>query len=520
VGDQGNSWRDQGGDKPRPYICTPDAPISGEHTTFFAAVHHADLWGFREVYNLDTQGQAVLTGGKYSWLAEHDLASTHWQVIKPQPPFYLFTPQDNQHVAEYQIGWSVADIFRPNGDPAPGVVTCHDQFAISWTVNEASDKVERFLSTESESEARQLFRLCSQNQWQYVGAKSELQRGMWRQDVTEILYRPFDKRWTVFNRYVAVHRRERVMRHMLAGKNIGLTIGRAGQVIDQDEWDIVFCTRLITEFNLYRRGGNNLFPLYLYIDTSPGTHQANLAIEFIMALTGRLQLTWVPGGHGDLQQTLGPEDIFNYMYAIFFSPAYRKRYAPFLKIDFPRLPLTSNCTLFRALCFIGDRLVRLHLMEQCISLISCFPVTGDNRIEAVRYITQSQTEDLELVSSHTSNDAVLRQIGNEASASTAAQSSNLQGVRASIFPLQKSGGVKGQVWINSTQYFDNVPFEAWNFSIGGYKVCKKWLNDRKGRKLNDEDLAHYQQVIAILAETSYLMCEIDQVIEIYGGWPL
>jgi predicted helicase len=486
----------------------------------FGTVHHSDLWGLREVYELDTQGQAILTGGKYSWLAEHDLASTRWQTIDPQPPFYLFVPQDNQYLAEYQRGWSVADIFRPNGDPAPGVVTCHDQFAISWTAGEASDKVERFLLTETETEARRLFRLCSQNQWQYAVAKSELQRGMWHQDVTEILYRPFDRRWTIFNRYVAVHRRERVMRHMLAGENIGLTIGRAGQVIDQDEWDIVFCTRLITEFNLYRRGGNNLFPLYLYIDPSSGIRQVNLASDFLMALTGRLQLAWVRSGQGDLQQTLGPHDIFHYMYAIFFSPAYRKRYAPFLKVDFPRLPLTSNCTLFRALCSIGDRLVGLHLMEQCIPLISYFPVPGDNRIEAVRYIAHRQPEDEGLIYSHPSNHAELRQIGNEASASTAPQSSDLQGVGASIFAEQKSGGVKGKIWINATQYFENVPLEAWNFSIGGYKVCQKWLKDRQGRKLNDEDLAHYQQVIAILGETSDLMCEIDQVIEKCGGWPL
>jgi hypothetical protein len=466
-------------------------------TPQFATVRHADLWGVREAYGLDGRGQAVLTGGKYCWLAEHDLASTQWTVLNPQAPFYPFAPQDNRYFAEYEAGWSVADIFRPNGDPAPGVVTCHDQFAISWTATEASGKVERFLSTESEAEARKLFRLCSQHQWQYAVAKSELRRGTWHKDITEILYRPFDRRWTIFNRYVAVHRRERVMRHMLAGENIGLTIGRAGQVIDQDEWDIAFCTRLITEFNLYRRGGNNLFPLYLYDEASPGDRKANLAVNFIGDCAARLRMTWLPDGRGDLERTFGPEDVFTYMYALFYSPAYRKRYAPFLKIDFPRLPLTSNCALFRTLCSIGDRLAGLHLMEQRIPLISCFPVPGDNCVEAVRYITQSQPGDKGPFYSHTSNDA-----------------------SASIFAPQKSGGVKGQLWINATQYFDNVPLEAWKFSIGGYQMCKKWLKDRKGHKLSDDDLAHYQQIVAILAETSRLMSEIDEVIEKNGGWPL
>ena len=142
----------QGGGKPRPYI-------SGEHTLPFAAVHHADLWGVREVDRHDTPGQVTLGDGKYAWLAAHNLSNTQWKVLNPQAPYYLFSPQESSYFTEYNSGWSIADIFRPNGDPAPGVVTCHDQFAISWTKNEACAKIESFLSTGTEEEARQIFRL-------------------------------------------------------------------------------------------------------------------------------------------------------------------------------------------------------------------------------------------------------------------------------------------------------------------------------------------------------------------------
>jgi predicted helicase len=431
-----------------------------------ATVHHADLWGLREVYRLDAPGQATPSDGKYAWLAGHNLASTQWTVLNPQAPFYLFSPQESRYLEEYNTGWNVADIFRPNGDPAPGVVTCHDQFAISWTKNEVNAKIKRFLSTETEEEARQIFRLCSQNQWQYHIAKSQLQQNRWQQEITEILYRPFDRRWTIFHRSVAVHRRERVMRHMLYGTNIGLALGRAGHVIDQDEWDIAFCTRYITDFNLFRRGGNNLFPLYLYDHSSTRTCKANLAINFIVDCATRLGIKWMPHGHGDLEQTFGPEDIFTYMYALLYSPTYRKRYAPFLKFDFPRVPLTSNIALFRALCSLGNRLVSLHIMEQRMPPISAFPVPGTNNVVEVSYKTQ------------------------------------------------------GQVWINATQYFDGVPWEAWNFSIGGYQICKKWLKDRRGYTLSDDDIIHYQHIVAILAETSNVMNEIDAVIENYGRWPI
>jgi hypothetical protein len=111
-------------------------------------------------------------------------------------------------------------------------------------------------------------------------------------------------------------------------------------------------------------------------------------------------------------------------------------------------------------------------MEQHMPPISAFPVSGVNNVAEVRFITQSKDKD------------------------------------------------NGQVWINASQYFDDVPSEAWNFSIGGYQMCKKWLKDRKGHNLSSDGLAHYQQIVAILAETSHLMRKIDAVIEKYGGWPL
>ena len=147
---------------------------------------------------------------------------------------------------------------------------------------------------------------------------------------------------------------------------------------------------------------------------------------------------------------------------------YRKRYAEFLKIDFPRLPLTSDRDLFFRLAASGGELVTLHLMEspKLNDPITEFPVKGTQVVEKVRY-----------------NDE------------------------------------DGQVWINPTQYFGGVPQAVWDFHIGGYQVCEKWLKDRKGRKLTYEDTRHYQQIIVALHETIRLMTEIDTVIGQHGDWP-
>ena len=153
-------------------------------------------------------------------------------------------------------------------------------------------------------------------------------------------------------------------------------------------------------------------------------------------------------------------DIFNYMYAVFHSPMYCSRYAEFLKIDFPRLPLTSNTELFQNLCSFGDELVALHLMEKQGKKITSYPAAGDSAVEIVRY-------------------------------------------------TEPQGDAKGRAWINTTQYFEGVPKEVWEFHVGGYQVCAKWLKDRKGRFLTSADTIHYSLIVTALTRTIAVQWKID-----------
>jgi SOS-response transcriptional repressor LexA len=77
------------------------------------------------------------------------------------------------------------------------------------------------------------------------------------------------------------------------------------------------------------------------------------------------------------------------------------------------------------------------------------------------------------------------------------------------------------VWVDKAQTagFKGVREDVWNFNIGGYQVCEKWLKDRKGRKLLKADIEHYQRIVVALRETIRLMKEIDKVIEKHGDWP-
>ena len=236
--------------------------------------------------------------------------------------------------------------------------------------------------------------------------------------------------------------------------------------------------------------GSSVFPLYAYVSEKFGTGEQiklldcpscvkiskgripNLNPDFVSAFASRLGLSFVSDGHGDLSSTFGPEDVFHYIYAVFHSPTYRQRYAEFLKIDFPRVPMTASPELFRKLCLLGEELVALHLLESpyLSQLVTRYPVVGDNIVEKgfPKFVAYEE-------------------------------------------------GAPGYVYINKAQYFEGVPKEVWEFHVGGYQVCEKWLKDRRGRQLSFDDLMHYQKVVVALKETIRLMAEIDRAIP---GWPI
>jgi len=235
---------------------------------------------------------------------------------------------------------------------------------------------------------------------------------------------------------------------------MGLIMARQGT---GEGFTHAFVSRTLIDGHITR--GNNigyLAPLYLY--PTPGEASEgeagpvpNLNPEFSAALEQRLGLAFTP------------EDAFHYIYAVLHSPAYRSRYAGFLKRDFPRIPLPESVGTFRTLAKLGAKLATLHLMEADTPEAQQpdFPISGEDHIEKIRYAPQPA----------------------------------------------------GRVWINKVQYFEPVPPEVWNFTIGGYQPAQRWLKDRKGRKLSAEESTHYRRLCATLAQTRRLMATIDETFQ-------
>jgi len=448
-------------------------------------VRHAHLWGVREEHE-KTGDEKCLVGGKYHWLENNDISTTQWTTLKPQSPFYLFVPQNTDLLAQYQQGWKVTDILPVN---SVGIVTARDSLTIHWSEEDTWKTVTDFAKLLPEA-ARTKYGLSKDvRDWKVELAQKDLrihpymetkESGPFKELLVPVLYRPFDVRHTYYTgKSKGFHcmPRGEVMRHMLAGKNLALITSRltkgetfrhtqvSGNIVE------VICMSPKTSNNGF------VFPLYLYPETQVErgmgmVRRPNLVPEFTTDFAARLGMEFIPDGKGDREQTFGPEDVFAYMYSVFHSPTYRQCYAEFLKIDFPRLPLTRNPDLFRDLCKVGNELVSLHLMEKHGLNSTSYPISGNHIVDKVSYTEPGQGAEL------------------------------------------------GRVWINKTQYFEGVPPEVWNFHIGGYQVCQKWLKDRKGRQLTYDDLTHYQHIVSALSETIRLMAEIDAVIEEHGGWSL
>ena len=428
-----------------------------QQTERFATVHHAQFWGTREA--------------KYQSLWKHSPASLEPEEVSTDEPSGRFAPSGGELEQRYRKGFSVSELMSENGPPAPGFATQHDDFAISNTASEAIGKVERFLAAPSELDARKQFRLCAQDQWRYNRARSELADGAWRRQVIELSYRPLDRRWTVFNRNVAVHRRERVSKHLYSHSNLALTLSGNSASIGSREFDAVSIVNLVTELNFFRRGGAYLFPLYLIPDegTLDQTIRLNLDPKLYAAIC-------VAAGIDPADQA-GPDDgfraatgvgrpsevkVFDYIYGVLHSPDYRATYAEFLKIDFPRIPYPASPELFCHVSEKGEALRRLHLMEAAAIGDTPYPYHGEG------------------------DDVV-----------------------ANGYPKLEGGKVQ----INQDQYFADVPDLAWSFHIGGYQPAQKWLKDRRGRTLSWDDISHYQKIVKVLSETHRIMQEINLPID-------
>jgi hypothetical protein len=423
-------------------------------------IFYVNLWGTRRQ--------------KYESLITNNLASTEWTRISPKSPNFFFIPKEETYLDEYKQYLSVSEIFDFSNS---ALQTKKDALTIHFDVSSLKKVLSDLQKLDTETLRREYELGPDGRDWGVHWAKQDVVRN--KGEIFNVAYRPFDIRWSYFTGkskgFLAYPRAD--LTEQLLKPNLALATLR--QIAGVEDTCEVLATRhAMTDRSMFSTHGTPyIFPIYIYpssigkqktlFDSDKRKH--NFTLHLLNNLKSLVGIDFIPDGTGDLRKTFGPEDVFHYMYAVFHSPTYRSRYAEFLKIDFPRLPLTSNLDLFRRLCGLGEELVSLHLLEHSVLEKPIIKFTG-------------WTEN---------------------------------GV-AKGYPKYQDG----MVLINEQQGFEGVPSEVWEFHVGGYQVCQKWLKDRRGRQLSAEDIVHYQKIVVALKETIKLMAQVDTVIESAGGWPI
>ena len=417
-----------------------------------AKIFHAHLHGDRET--------------KYDRLMESDISNTAWSEISPQTPFYLLIPQDTQLLKEYDRGWKITEIMPVN---VLGFQTHRDHFAVDFDRETLQQKIlEMRNDSISDHEYAEKYEVKDNSSWKIREVRKKIRSDSeWKRHLISCSYRPFDNRSCYFSEIAMDRPRRELMDHVVNRENLCLLSSRQQATLGYRHCWVTDVPANDCVISTTSREANQAFPLYLYFSTDNSQkstleeqRRPNLSQPFLNDITAKLGYTPTP------------EAIFHYIYAIFHSPTYRTRYAEFLKIDFPRVPLTRNDTLFRQLATYGEQLVALHLMKS-------------TKLEQTHQHPQFVQ----------------------------------QGGNCIVDPAHPKYEINTRsVIINKKgDRFTDIPQAVWNFYVGGYPVCAKWLKDRKGRTLSPQDITHYQQIVVALDETIKLMTAIDQAIP---GFPI
>jgi len=427
-----------------------------------------------EVFHFDLYGKRDF---KYKSL-ETNISEIKWKKINYEEPYYFFVPKDYNVLEKYNKGFSLDSIFINYNS---GIQTKNDSLTIKYNLDEIT-KVVNVFKTENEVEIAQQLNLKDSAGWKIKSAIDDIKtnNGVF----ANINYRLFDLRKTYFTGKSSgfIGRTRGLVMESMLKNNTALIFKRTGKIYG-NSYDFFFVSKFIVSeglFSIDPLGREYLAPLYIYDETT--NQQAvfekqertpNFNPEIVKQIAEGLGIPFVPEKDTFVKVSnfdkgsFAPIDLLDYIYAVLHSPTYREKYKEFLKIDFPRVPYPKDLTKFETLTKLGAELRQIHLLESPTveKYLTQYPEDGDNIVRKPTFVKV----------------------------------------------LNFDKGNIGKVYINETQYFDNVPQVAWEFYIGGYQPAQKWLKDRKERELSTEDIFHYQKIIVALSETDRIMKEIDTI---------
>lgn len=414
----------------------------------FAKVFYKDVYGTRSE--------------KLQYLSQNDFAVIDFIELSPQAPLYTFRTRDNQLRKRYDTGFNIKGLMKKN---VQGFKTDKDYVALQYDREEIVTIAQSMFSNASDDQLREAFGFHDNRDWSLNRGRGLLKKeNNWERFITQVQYRPFDLRWTLFHKALITYPRPLQEASVFDRENTVLCLGRTGSAIGDNEWSLAYISELPTDINMIPRGGVYLFPLFYYDDQTRNTNFAPNAIKKIEQSIGKqLQSPYDEMRHDSGFLAI---DLLDYIYAILHSRRYRSTYHECLQDSFPTIPYPSSASYFFKMAELGSRLRALHLLKEIHKedFMTSFPVIGDNVCKCRSF------EETELG--------------------------------------------WGRVWINDKQYFDHIPQAAWEQIVSGYQPLDRWLKDRKDKKLTNEEIIHYQKIVVALHQQSTIMELIDQIFEL------
>jgi len=402
-----------------------------------------------KVYYADVWGKKRQ---KLDFLKTSTIADLPFIEVVTRFPRYYFIPIDYSREEEFFGGINLSEIFNVGG---VGMRTHRDNIAYQYTSNTLKDVLSNFKNM-TEEEVKQMYNIQKESGDQKViYAQNNIKKyGIEDKYIHRATYRPFDNRYTYFtnktNGFI-VRPVYETMHHFIDTDNLGLIIGQQGMVVGNMPWNLAFITDSITDLNVFYRGGGYVYPLYVAEQIGDKMEvRLNIKPTILQEIETRLD------------EKIEPQELLYYFYAILYSNNYRKAFKPFLDYNFPYVPYPDKA-IYHELAALGKQLADLHLMHQSDTWKSSMTCIGSGDLNLEYF----------------------------------------------YFMEEKDG--KGRVQINDYEAFGNISEAAYNFYIGGYQPLQKWLKDRKGEKLNFEQLKHYSKMVYAVTETIGLMEQIDNI---------
>jgi predicted helicase len=402
-------------------------------------VYYADIWGKRRE-------------DKYPFLQNNDVNTTRWQELKPVVPHHFFIPKDFALQEEYDKFWKITEIFKKWSS---GIGTYRDYLVIGFTKEDIAQRVRILTGNLSDDLVEQALNIKNTRSWHFSEARRKIKNENLLSKLFAYAYRPFDIRWICYEAALIDRDRSALMQHFLE-QNLGFVFKRS-RYLKTKKFHHIFSIDTIGDINFF--GDQSIFfPLYLY----PNKAKEQLTFEDKSERSTNFTDDFLQAVNELLGSVPTPEEIFYYIYAILYSPAYRKRYEEFLKIDFPRIHMTSDNKAFKVLNNLGKELVDLHLLRHPAldETDIGFPESDSNMVEKIRYDEKGK-----------------------------------------------------RVYLNKGQYFEGISRDVWEYRIGAYKVMEKYLKDRKGRKLSLSEINHYMKVAKAIDMTIMLQENINKIYE-------